>query len=153
MDRSASVRWQGSLKNGRGSISTESGTLSEVPYAFVNRFEEGVTGTNPEELIGAAHAGCFSMSLAHEISQWEMTPDWIETRATVSLDKGAHGWSIDRIHLDVSARVPGISFEKFEKAAQTAKANCPVSRLLKAEITMDTHLDTAEANRDAEMTF
>jgi lipoyl-dependent peroxiredoxin len=153
MDRSASAQWQGSLKNGRGSLSTGSGALSELTYSFKNRFEEGVTGTNPEELIAAAHAGCFSMALSNEISQTQMTADWIETRATVSFGQGAHGWSIDRVHLDVSARVPGMGFEKFEKAAQTAKTNCPVSRALKVEITMDTHLDSAEANRDAEMTL
>lgn len=151
MNRTASAQWQGSLKNGRGSLTSESGVLSETVYSFRTRFEDGVSGTNPEELIAAAHAGCFSMALSHELSQWQLTPDWIETRATVSLEQGAHGWSIDHIHLDVSARVPGVSVEKFEKAAKTAKEYCPVSRLLKAEISLETHLDQAEANRDAEM--
>lgn len=153
MNRTASAQWQGSLKNGRGSLTTQSGTLSEVAYSFRTRFADEV-GTNPEELIAAAHAGCFSMALSNELAQLELTPDWIETEAIVTLDQGARGFHISHIHLDVSARVPGASREKFDRAAQTAKENCPISQALKAvEITMDTDLDQADANRDAEMNF
>ncbi len=152
MKRSATAQWQGSLKNGKGTLTTESGVLSETPYSFHTRFENQ-KGSNPEELIAAAHAGCFSMALSNELQQLELTPEWIETEAAVSLEQGAQGWEISAVHLNVSARVPGISREKFEKAAQTAKAGCPVSKLLKAEITMDVQLDQAEANRDAELNF
>jgi osmotically inducible protein OsmC len=152
MKRRASAQWQGSLKNGKGSLTTGSGVLSEVPYSFRTRFENE-PGTNPEELIAAAHAGCFSMALSLELQKALLSPDWIETEATLTLDEGAQGWSISSLHLDVSARVPYATLEKFERAAQTAKDNCPVSKVLKAEITMETHLDFAEANRDAEMNF
>lgn len=152
MKRTASAQWQGSLKQGKGILSTGSQTLSEVPYSFRMRFEDQL-GTNPEELIAAAHAGCFSMSLSGELAQVQLTPDWIETAASVDFEKGPHGWDISHIHLDVSARVPGATVEKFEKAAQSAKANCPVSRALNTNITMETHLDLAEVNRDAEMVF
>lgn len=153
MKRTASAQWQGSLKQGKGTLSTESGVLSETPYSFRTRFEPEMTGTNPEELIAAAHAGCFSMALSNELQQAQLTPDWIETEAAVSFEQGTQGFHISNVHLDVSARVPGATMEKFERAAQTAKINCPVSKVLKAEITMEVHLDQAESNRDAEMNF
>jgi osmotically inducible protein OsmC len=152
MKRSATAQWQGAFKNGKGTLSTESGALSETPYSFHARFENQ-KGSNPEELIAAAHAGCFSMALSNELQQLELTPDWIETKASVSLEQGVQGWSISTVHLEVSARVPGASVEKFERAAQTAKMGCPVSKLLKAEITMETRLDQAGVNRDAELNF
>jgi osmotically inducible protein OsmC len=150
MKRTASAQWQGSFKNGKGILSTQSRALSEVPYSFHNRFENE-PGTNPEELIAAAHAGCFSMALSNELGQIGLTPDWIETEASVSFDQGVQGWHVSSIHLDVSARVPGASVEKFERAAQTAKIGCPISKLLKVDVTMEIHLDQAESNRDAEM--
>ncbi|HET7307913.1 MAG TPA: OsmC family protein [Gammaproteobacteria bacterium] len=139
MKRKASVRWQGSIKDGRGSISTESKALSEQPYSFGSRFESR-QGTNPEELIAAAHAGCFSMALALELSKVGLTPDSIETSAAVNIDKQGEGFTIDTIHLDVLARIPGADESAFEKAANAAKAGCPVSKVLNADITMSASL-------------
>ena len=142
MERTASAVWNGSLKEGKGTISTQSGILSDAPYSFVTRFENG-KGTNPEELIAAAHAGCFTMALSAQLGTMNFTPQSLRTSAKVTLEKLDAGWTISKIHLDVSARVPGISASAFESAAASAKANCPVSRLLKAEITMDAHLEQA----------
>jgi osmotically inducible protein OsmC len=142
MERTASAVWNSSLKEGRGTISTQSGVLSDAPYSFVTRFENG-KGTNPEELIAAAHAGCFTMALSAQLGTMNFTPQSLRTSAKVTLEKLDAGWTITKIHLDVSARVPGISASAFESAAASAKANCPVSRLLKAEITMDAHLEQA----------
>jgi len=142
MERTASAVWNGSLKEGRGTITTQSGVLSDAPYSFVTRFESG-KGTNPEELIAAAHAGCFTMALSAQLGTMNFTPQSLRTSAKLTLEKLDAGWTISKIHLDVSARVPGISASAFESAAASAKANCPVSRLLKAEITMDAHLEQA----------
>jgi osmotically inducible protein OsmC len=139
MERKASAVWNGSLKEGKGTITTQSGVLSDAPYSFVTRFENG-KGTNPEELIAAAHAGCFTMALSAQLGTMNFTPQSLRTSAKLTLEKLDAGWTISKIHLDVSARVPGISASAFESAAASAKANCPVSRLLKAEITMDAHL-------------
>jgi osmotically inducible protein OsmC len=142
MERTASAVWNGSLKEGKGTITTQSSVLSEAPYSFVTRFENG-KGTNPEELIAAAHAGCFTMALSAQLGTMNFTPHTLRTSAKVTLEKLDAGWTISKIHLDVSARVPGISTSAFESAAASAKANCPVSRVLKAEITMDAHLEQA----------
>jgi osmotically inducible protein OsmC len=142
MERTASAVWNGSLKEGKGTITTQSGILSDAPYSFVTRFENG-KGTNPEELIAAAHAGCFTMALSAQLGTMNFTPQSLRTSAKLTLEKLDAGWTISKIHLDVSARVPGISASAFESAAASAKANCPVSRLLKAEITMDANLEQA----------
>jgi lipoyl-dependent peroxiredoxin len=142
MERAASAVWNGSLKEGKGTITTQSGVLSDAPYSFVTRFENG-KGTNPEELIAAAHAGCFTMALSAQLGTMNLTPQSLRAFAKVTLEKLDAGWTISKIHLDVSARVPGITASAFESAAASAKANCPVSRLFKAEITMDTHLEQA----------
>ena len=140
MRRKASAVWEGGLKDGRGRISTDSGVLSDTQYSFSTRFEEG-KGTNPEELIAAAHAGCFSMALSGQLAQAGLTADSIRTTATVRLEKGDAGFSITSVHLDVTARVPGADAQAFEKAANNAKAGCPISRLLNAEITMTAKLE------------
>jgi osmotically inducible protein OsmC len=142
MERTASAVWNGSLKEGKGTISTPSGVLSDAPYSFLTRFENA-KGTNPEELIAAAHAGCFTMALSAQLGTMNFTPQSLRTAAKVTLEKLEAGWTISKIHLDVSARVPGISASAFESAAASAKANCPVSRLFRAEITMDAHLEQA----------
>ena len=140
MKRTGSARWQGGLKDGRGTVSTESGVLSEAQYSFGTRFEDGA-GTNPEELLAAAHAGCFSMALSKQLEDAGMKADEINTTATVRLEKTDAGFTITRVHLDVTARVPGADQSKFETAANNAKAGCPVSRLFNAEITMDAKLE------------
>jgi osmotically inducible protein OsmC len=141
MKRKASALWRGNLKDGKGAISTESGVLADTQYSFTSRFAEG-KGTNPEELIAAAHAGCFSMALSNELGKAGMAPESIKTSATVTLDSSAAGFAITAVHLDVSARVPGASRQAFETAAATAKSGCPVSKVLKAEITMNATLET-----------
>ncbi|HEX8890949.1 MAG TPA: OsmC family protein [Pyrinomonadaceae bacterium] len=140
MKRKATAVWTGGLKDGRGSISTESGVLSDTQYSFSTRFEDG-KGTNPEELIAAAHAGCFSMALSGQLGNAGMTAESIETTATVRLEKTDAGFTITAVHLDVTAKIPGADQQAFETAANNAKAGCPVSRLLKAEITMDVKLE------------
>ncbi len=141
MKRSASAVWQGSLKDGKGTISTESGVLSQTPYSFSTRFENE-RGTNPEELIAAAHAGCFSMALSAELGKAAITPESIRTTANLTMERLEAGWTVTAIHLDVSARVPGGDKAKFEAAANVAKAGCPISRLLNAKITMEARLST-----------
>lgn len=140
MKRSASAVWNGGLKDGKGKISTDSGVLSDTQFSFSTRFEDGV-GTNPEELIAAAHAGCFSMALSGQLSQAGLTAESINTTATVRLEKGDSGFAITAVHLDVRARVPGADAAAFETAANNAKAGCPVSKVLKADITMNTTLE------------
>jgi osmotically inducible protein OsmC len=140
MQRAATAVWNGTLKEGKGAISTASGVLSDTPYSFSTRFENG-QGTNPEELIAAAHAGCFTMALSAQLSTMNFSPESLRTKATVSLEKLDAGWTISKVHLDVAAKVPGISQSAFDSAAASAKANCPVSRLLKAEITMTANLE------------
>jgi osmotically inducible protein OsmC len=140
MKRKASAVWRGGLRDGRGTISTDSGVLSETQYSFSTRFEEG-KGTNPEELIAAAHAGCFSMALSGQLGNAGLTAESINTTAAVTLDKTDAGFTITAVHLTVTARVPGASPEAFETAAGNAKAGCPVSRLLNAQITMEAKLE------------
>jgi osmotically inducible protein OsmC len=140
MQRSATAVWNGALKDGKGTISTASGVLSSTPYSFTTRFENS-KGTNPEELIAAAHAGCFTMALSAQLGTINFVAESLRTVATVSLEKLDAGWTISRVHLEVSAKVPGISPSAFQAAADSAKANCPVSRLLKAEITLAAALE------------
>ena len=135
MIRKASAVWNGNLRDGKGTVTTESGALAQTPYSFRSRFETG-TGTNPEELIAAGHAGCFTMALSAQLTGAGLTPDTIGTSAALTLEKLDTGWTVTKIHLDVTARVPGATSETFQKLAADAKANCPISRLLKAEITM-----------------
>jgi lipoyl-dependent peroxiredoxin len=140
MQRKASAIWKGSLKEGKGSISTASGVLQNTPYSFSTRFEN-TPGTNPEELIAAAHAGCFSMALSAQLAGANLTPWSIETTATLSLEKLDSGWSITAVHLDVVGRVPNADQAAFQKAAENAKTGCPVSKVLKANITMNAKLE------------
>ena len=144
MKRSASAVWQGGLKDGKGTISTESGVLEGTQYSFSTRFEDG-RGTNPEELIAAAHAGCFSMALSGQLGNAGLTAESIKTSAAVTLEKTDAGFTVTRVHLDVTAKIPNASKEAFETAANNAKAGCPISRLLKAEITMDAKLEGSAA--------
>lgn len=140
MDRSASAVWHGSLKEGEGTISTQSGTLKGAQYNFGTRFAEGV-GTNPEELIAAAHAGCFTMALSAQLTEAGLVPDSIETTAVVTLDVRGEGPTITKIHLTTKAKVPGADKAKFAELAHNAKVGCPVSKVLKAaEITLDATL-------------
>lgn len=140
MKRKGSAEWRGGLKDGQGTVSTESGTLSSAPYSFTTRFESG-QGTNPEELIAAAHAGCFSMALSVQLGNAGMTAESIRTTATVNMDKLDAGWTVTAVHLDLTAKIPGADREKFEAAAQAAKAGCPISRLLNATISLDAKLE------------
>ncbi len=139
MQRKASAHWTGGLKDGKGTVSTQSGVLKQTPYSFSTRFENGV-GTNPEELIAAAHAGCFSMALSAQLGSAGMTAESIDTNATLTLDKTDAGFSITAVHLDVTVKIPGAEQAKFDEAAQNAKKGCPVSRVLNAAITMDAKL-------------
>jgi osmotically inducible protein OsmC len=139
MDRSASAVWEGSLKEGKGTISTQSGTLKDTQYSFAARFAEGV-GTNPEELIAAAHAGCFTMAFSGQLTQAGFTAEKIETTAKLTLDMHDKP-TITKIHLTMSAKIPNIDKAKFDELAKNAEVGCPVSRLLKAaEITLDASL-------------
>jgi lipoyl-dependent peroxiredoxin len=140
MKRSASAVWKGGLKDGSGTISSDSGVLSDTQYSFSTRFEQG-KGTNPEELIAAAHAGCFSMALSNELGQAGLTPASISTTAAVTLEKTDAGFAITTVHLDVRAKVPGSDRQAFEAAANRAKSGCPVSKVLNAQITMDARLE------------
>ncbi len=139
MIRKGSAEWRGSLKEGKGTVSTESGVLSNAAYSFGTRFENG-KGTNPEELIAAAHAGCFSMALSAELGGAGITPESIRTTAHVTLEKVEGGFAVTASHLEVTARIPGGDRAAFEKAASGAKAGCPISKLLNAKITMDAKL-------------
>ena len=140
MKRKASAVWRGSLKDGKGSLSTDSGVLKETPYSFGTRFENGI-GTNPEELIAAAHAGCFAMAFSAELGKAGFTPESISATATVTLDKTDAGWTVTASHLDVSAKIPGADRAKVLGVANVAKLGCPISRLLKANVTMDARLE------------
>jgi len=139
MKRKASAVWKGAIKDGKGTISTESRVLSDTQYSFSSRFEEG-NGTNPEELIAAAHSGCFSMALSGQLGNAGLTADRIHTTAAVTLEKTEAGFTVTAVHLKVSAKVPGSDEQAFETAANNAKAGCPISRLLNAKITMDATL-------------
>ena len=139
MIRTASAHWAGGLKDGKGTVSTASGVLSNTQYSFATRFENGV-GTNPEELIAAAHAGCFSMALSGQLGAAGMTAESIDTKAALTMEKTDAGFTITAIHLDVTVKIPGADQAKFDEAAQNAKKGCPVSRVLNTNITMDAKL-------------
>lgn len=139
MKSTASAHWSGGLKDGSGTISTRTGALRDVPYNFAMRFE-GAEGSNPEELIGAAHSACFSMALAGQLGAAGMTAEAIDTTATVTLEKVDGDFSVTKVHLDLTAKIPGADEAKFREAAEGAKAGCPISRLLKAEVTLDAKL-------------
>lgn len=141
MDRKASAVWQGGLKDGKGTISSASGVLSNTPYSFHTRFESN-PGTNPEELIAAAHAGCFSMALSAQLGEAGLKAERIDTTATARLQKLDSGWAVTDIHLDVKAKVPGADRKAFDTAANNAKAGCPISKLLNAKITMNATLES-----------
>ena len=140
MDRHATAVWQGGLKDGKGTLSTESKALSALPYSFATRFESA-PGSNPEELLGAAHAGCFSMALSAQLGEAGIKPERIETKAKVTLEKLESGPTITRSHLDVVVRAPGADRTKFEAAAEKAKVGCPLSKVLKAAISMNARLE------------
>ena len=140
MKRKASAQWQGDLKTGRGTVSTDSGVLRDSPYSFTTRFESG-QGTNPEELIAAAHAGCFTMALSAELGKANLSPATLRTICTVTLENVGGAWSITESRLELTAKVPGASQEVFQKAAQAAETGCPVSKLFKARITLDAKLE------------
>jgi lipoyl-dependent peroxiredoxin len=139
MDRNASAAWHGNLKEGKGTISTQSGTLKETQYGFASRFAEGV-GTNPEELIAAAHAGCFTMAFSAQLTEAGFVADTIETKAVVTLDLHGAAPTITKSHLTMSAKIPNIDKAKFDELAKNAETGCPISRVLKAEITLDATL-------------
>ncbi len=139
MDRTAKAHWSGNLMSGAGTISSASGVLSSTPYSFKTRFEQGI-GTNPEELLAAAHAGCFSMALSLILQNEGLTADSIDTTCTISLNKEGEGFAITHSHLALEAKIPGATQEAFIRATNTAKENCPVSKLYDTEITLDAHL-------------
>jgi lipoyl-dependent peroxiredoxin len=144
MQRTAQAQWKGDLKSGSGQLSVASRTLSGTPYSFVSRFEQG-QGTNPEELLAAAHAGCFTMAVSAELSKAGHAPESLETTCTITLDRKDGGFAITESHLEMKARVPGITKEEFEKAAQQAKAGCPVSKLYNTNITLKTEFEAPRA--------
>ncbi len=137
--RHGSARWSGGIKDGKGAISTESGALKEFPYGFASRFE-GKPGTNPEELLGAAHAGCFTMALSLMLGEAKLTATQMDTTAEVSLEQVEGGYAITSVHLTLRAKIPGADQKTFEQLAAKAKAGCPVSKLFKTEITLDAAL-------------
>ena len=138
--RKASAEWHGGLKDGKGTITTDSGVLQAAQYSFSTRFEEG-KGTNPEELVAAAHAGCFAMALSMILGQAGLTADTIRAEAAVTLEKVGEGFEVTSSHLTVRAKIPGADPAAFEKAAQAAKSGCPISKLLRAEVTMEAVLE------------
>jgi len=140
MKRNASAEWQGDLKTGKGTVSTDSGVLSKTQYSFSTRFESG-KGTNPEELIAAAHAGCFTMALSGQLGNAGLTPQELRTTATVTFEKLDAGWTVTQIHLDVKGKVPNADQAAWDKATQGAKTGCPISRLLNTKITMEAKLE------------
>ena len=140
MKRKASAIWQGGLKDGKGTISTESGVLDKTQYSFGTRFENG-KGTNPEELIGAAHAGCFSMAFSAELGKTGLTPESIHTTATITMEKTDAGFTVTQSHLDVTIKIPGADKAKVEEIANAAKAGCPISRVLNAKISLTTTIE------------
>ena len=140
MQRKASAVWQGGLKDGKGTVSAESGVLAQTPYSFAQRFENA-PGTNPEELLAAAHAGCFTMALSAQLGAAGMTAERLETTATVTLEKVGDGFSITKSHLDLVAKIPGGDKAKFDTAVKAAETGCPVSKLFKAEISVNSRLD------------
>ncbi|HET9963454.1 MAG TPA: OsmC family protein [Nitrospiraceae bacterium] len=142
MQRKGTARWQGDLKTGKGVVSTDSGVLSHTQYSFSTRFENG-KGTNPEELIAAAHAGCFTMALSAQLGNAGLTPETLETTATLSFEKQEPGWTVTGIRLDVKGKVPKADQAAWDKATQAAKTGCPISRLLNTVITMDAKLESS----------
>lgn len=136
MKRSANAYWEGGIKEGKGRISSESGVLKDVPYSFAKRFGEE-RGTNPEELIGAAHSGCFAMAFSGELEKLKLRAESIQVKAEVTINKEGEGFSISDVHLDVKAQVPGATHDQVQQAANSAKENCPVSKVLNADITMN----------------
>jgi lipoyl-dependent peroxiredoxin len=140
MKRTASAAWSGDLKQGKGSLTTQSGVLKDTAYSFSTRFENGI-GTNPEELIAAAHAGCFTMATAAALGRAGLTPQQLATNATLTLEQVSGNWTITTVDLQLTARVPGIDAKKFDEIAADAKANCPVSRVLNAKISLETKLE------------
>ena len=140
MKRTASAHWSGTLKEGKGTLTTGSGVLKDSPYGFKTRFEDA-PGTNPEELIGAAHAGCFSMAFSMLLGEENFTADSIDTKATVTLDKQDGGFAVTAVHLEMRAKIPGIKEDQFRKIAEKAKGGCPISKLLKADISLDAKLE------------
>ncbi len=141
MQRNASAHWSGGLKDGKGTLTAPSGVLKNTPYSFATRFESQ-PGTNPEELVAAAHAGCFSMALSAQLGNAGMTAQAIDTTATVTLDKVEGGFAVTTVHLQVRAKIPGADKAKFDQAAKNAKEGCPISKLLNAKITMDAQLES-----------
>ncbi len=141
MQRKASAAWQGGLKDGKGTLSADSGVLEETPYSFNTRFEN-TPGTNPEELLAAAHAGCFTMALSAQLGAAGMTADRLETTATITLEKVGDGFSITKSHLDLVAHIPGADRTKFDAAVKAAETGCPVSKLFKAEISVNARLES-----------
>lgn len=141
MQRTASAQWKGGLKDGKGAVSTASGVLSNTQYSFSTRFENGA-GTNPEELIAAAHAGCFSMALSAELGKANITPQSVDTKCTLTFEKTEKGFTVTESHLEVKARISGGNKAAFDKAAADAKAGCPISRLLNTKITMSATLES-----------
>jgi len=140
MKRTASAQWRGDLKSGKGAISTASGVLSQTQYSFSTRFENGA-GTNPEELLAAAHAGCFTMALSAQLAAAGLTAESLETTCTITLEKLADGFAVTESHLDLKARVPGATQEQFDTAAHNAETGCPVSKLYKTNITLSAKLE------------
>lgn len=139
MKRAASARWEGDLKRGRGTVSTDSGVLSSTPHSFGTRFE-GAQGTNPEELVAAAHASCFTMALSAELTKVGLVAERLDTKATVTLDRVDDGFAVTHSHLELVAKIPGASEEAFRAAAHAAEKGCPISKLLKAKITLEARL-------------
>ena len=139
MDRKATAVWQGGLKDGKGTISTQSGVLNQTQYSFSTRFENG-KGTNPEELVAAAHAGCFAMALSNELAKVGLTPKKLEAIATVTLDNVAGGFAITKSHIDLNAEIPGADKNKFDAAVKSAETGCPISKVLKAEVSVTAKL-------------
>lgn len=142
MKRKASAHWAGGLKDGKGTVSTESGVLSKTQYSFSTRFEDG-KGTNPEELIAAAHAGCFSMALSNILGEANLKAESIDTEATLTMEKTDAGFTVTEIHLELKASIPGVDEAKFQECAEKAKAGCPISRLLNTKITLTAKLGAA----------
>ena len=141
MNKFASAHWEGDIKQGKGTISTHSGALKDQPYGFNTRFKDE-PGTNPEELIAGAHAGCFSMAFSLQLGNAGYTADSIDTQAKVTLDKDGDGFSITKVHLDMTAKIPGIDDAEFQSIAKAAKEGCPVSKVLNADITLDAKLES-----------
>lgn len=139
MQRTGSAVWSGDLKTGKGKVSTESGALKELPYGFNTRFED-TPGTNPEELVGAAHASCYAMAMSLGLGEKDLKADEINASAKVTLSEVDGGFAVTKVHLDVTAKIPGISEADFQEVAEATKKNCPISKLLSAEITMDAKL-------------